>query len=154
MARRTLRPPRIAAVFAAALALLAVATGCGSAGGSAAAPSCSDAILDDWADGRIDGTYDAECYLEAIDALPEDVRAYSSAEDDISRALLSLRTSDTGTGIETASRTLSQATASDSSDGAGTRSVPTALAAIASVALVVLAGGLAAALSRRHRRRA
>ena len=43
--------------------------------------------LADWADGRIDRTYPAPCYLAAIDALPEDVRAYTTAKDDISRAL-------------------------------------------------------------------
>jgi hypothetical protein len=145
----------VIAVLAAALGLLAVLAGCGSTRESAAAPSCTDAILGDWADGRIDGVYDAECYLAAIDALPEDVRAYSSAEDDISRALLSRRASGAAADSETVSRTVSPTpTASAPADDAGLRQAPTALVGVASVAVVVLTGGLAAALARRHRRRA
>jgi hypothetical protein len=147
--------PGVVAVVAAALAQLVVLAGCGSARESNASPSCTDAILSDWADGRIDGVYDAECYLAAIDALPEDVRAYSSAEDDISRALLSLRASGADAGSETVSRAASPTpTASAPADDSGLRQAPTALVALAGVAVVVLSGGLAAALARRHRRRA
>jgi hypothetical protein len=44
--------------------------------------------LNDWRDGRIDGTYSVECYQTALAQLPEDLRIYSSAESDIKRALL------------------------------------------------------------------
>jgi hypothetical protein len=45
-------------------------------------------VIDDWYDnGRVDGTYPVHCYDDAIDALPRDVRDYSSAKDDIQRAL-------------------------------------------------------------------
>ncbi len=55
---------------------------------AAAAGSCAEQIIDDWADdATIDGTYPIPCYREAIAALPEDLRAYSSAADDIQRAL-------------------------------------------------------------------
>jgi hypothetical protein len=145
MAGETLRlRVRGIAVLAAALAGLVV-IGCGSARGTAAAPSCTDAILSDWADGRIDGVYDAECYLAAIDALPEDLRAYSSAEDDISRALLSLRAA--------GARATPAATASSPTDDAALRQAPTALIALTAVSLVVLAGGVATAVARRYRRR-
>lgn len=54
----------------------------------AAAKSCSRQIIDDWyKDGRVDGTYALHCYDEAIDELPEDVVQYSSAKEDIERAL-------------------------------------------------------------------
>lgn len=43
--------------------------------------------MTDWLDGRIDKRYPPRCYGDALAALPEDVRAYSTAEDDISRAL-------------------------------------------------------------------
>ena len=44
--------------------------------------------IDDWYDdGRVDRTYDLHCYDDAIDALPPDVRQYSSAQEDIERAL-------------------------------------------------------------------
>jgi hypothetical protein len=45
-------------------------------------------VINDWYDnGRVDGTYPVHCYDDAIDALPRDVRDYSSAKDDIQRAL-------------------------------------------------------------------
>lgn len=50
--------------------------------------SCASALLNDWRDGRIDGTYSVDCYRTALAQLPEDLRIYSSAESDIKRALL------------------------------------------------------------------
>ena len=57
------------------------------AGPATAAKSCGRLVLDDWYDGRIDGTYKLHCYDDAIEIIPRDVRDYSSAEDDIKRAL-------------------------------------------------------------------
>jgi hypothetical protein len=58
------------------------------AGPAAGAPSCAKRVINDWYDnGRVDGTYAVHCYDDAIDALPRDVRDYSSAKDDIQRAL-------------------------------------------------------------------
>jgi hypothetical protein len=48
-------------------------------------------VLSDWADGRIDRAYPDPCYEAAIDTMPEDLRAYSTAKDDISRELYSRR---------------------------------------------------------------
>jgi hypothetical protein len=63
-------------------AMLAVASPAG------AASSCGRAVIDDWYDnGRVDGTYALHCYDDAINTLPRDVRDYSSAKDDIQRAL-------------------------------------------------------------------
>jgi hypothetical protein len=63
-------------------AMLAVASPAG------AASSCGRAVIDDWYDnGRVDGTYALHCYDDAIETLPRDVRDYSSAKDDIQRAL-------------------------------------------------------------------
>jgi hypothetical protein len=49
--------------------------------------SCAEALLKDWADGRIDGTYPLGCYRVALKSLPVDLQVYSSAPDDISQAL-------------------------------------------------------------------
>lgn len=50
---------------------------------------CGQRVLDDWYDdGRVATTYPIHCYREAIADLPEDVQAYSSAEEDISAAML------------------------------------------------------------------
>jgi len=52
-----------------------------------AQPSCTSRLLDDWSDGRIDGTYPIRCYRSALRSLPADLRIYSSAPDDIAQAL-------------------------------------------------------------------
>jgi len=67
--------------------VLAAAVGCSSLDRPSAERACGSAVVEDWSDGRIDGTYPQPCYLAAIDALPEDLRAYSTAHDDIARAL-------------------------------------------------------------------
>ena len=71
----------IACAFVAAVLLPALAAP------ASAAPLCADAVMNDWLDGRIDKRYPPRCYGAALDSLPEDVRAYSTASDDISRAL-------------------------------------------------------------------
>ena len=71
-------------VFAAtAVGLLALAF----TGAAGAAPSCGSRVLADWRDGRIDNTYPVACYRQALSSLPEDVRVYSTAQSDITRAL-------------------------------------------------------------------
>lgn len=78
-ARTALGALVLVAVFAALLAL---------AGPASAAKSCGRAVIDDWyEDGRVDGTYALHCYDDAIEILPRDVRDYSSAKEDIQRAL-------------------------------------------------------------------
>jgi len=69
--------------IATAAAGIAAATPAAAAG---AAP-CAERLIEDWSDGRIDGTYDPACYRDALAALPEDVRTYSTAQDDITAAL-------------------------------------------------------------------
>jgi hypothetical protein len=68
-----------------AAAVLVVAT----AGPAAAksTPPCWKTLINDWYDGRIDGTYPIHCYREALNHLPTDVETYSSARDDIRQAL-------------------------------------------------------------------
>jgi hypothetical protein len=56
---------------------------------AAAATPCWKVLLNDWYDGRIDHTYAVHCYQDALDHLPADVQTYSSAHDDILRALQS-----------------------------------------------------------------
>ena len=54
-----------------------------------AATPCWKLLLNDWYDGRIDQTYSVHCYKDALKHLPADVQTYSSAHDDILRALQS-----------------------------------------------------------------
>jgi hypothetical protein len=72
-------------------ALLAVALLAAAARPAAAATPCWKALLNDWYDGRIDQTYASHCYTEAINHLPSDVQTYSSAREDILRALQSAK---------------------------------------------------------------
>jgi hypothetical protein len=57
---------------------------------AAAAPPCWKQLLNDWYDGRIDKTYPIPCYQATLKHLPSDVQVYSSARDDIQRALASV----------------------------------------------------------------
>jgi hypothetical protein len=72
---------RLLLLAAACLAALAVT------GTASASQSCGSRVLTDWRDGRLDGTYPVACYRQALAQLPEDVRVYSSAQADITRAL-------------------------------------------------------------------
>src|SRR5215831_1042538 len=82
-APRILRTLSVLAVFAlAVVAALSVASPAG------AATPCGKKVLADWYDnGRIDRLYPLNCYEEAIDAIPDDIRDYADAEDVITRAL-------------------------------------------------------------------
>jgi hypothetical protein len=72
-------------VLALVLATLAFGAGAGTA--SAKKAPCWKTLLNDWYDGRIDGTYSVRCYHQAIDHLPQDLQDYSQAHDDLNRAL-------------------------------------------------------------------
>jgi hypothetical protein len=73
------------------ITLLSVALLAAAARPAAAATPCWKALLNDWYDGRIDQTYASHCYTEAIAHLPRDVQTYSSAKEDILRALQSAK---------------------------------------------------------------
>ena len=78
---------------AGAAAAIAVLLASGPAGGesrsSQATPrsTCTERMLKDWRDGRIQGVYPISCYHQTIRHLPTDIRIYSSAADDIREAL-------------------------------------------------------------------
>jgi hypothetical protein len=74
---------RLAAFIASACAAAAVA-----AGSAQASTSCWEQVISDWsAHNAVRGSYAPGCYRTAIAKLPEDLRSYSSASDDIRRAL-------------------------------------------------------------------
>jgi hypothetical protein len=72
---------RIRLLFAMAVGLMALAP---PAAAGALVPT---RLSDDWRDGRIDGVYSSACYRQTLAHLPEDVRVYSTAQADITRAL-------------------------------------------------------------------
>jgi hypothetical protein len=87
-------------------ALLAVALLALAARPAAAATPCWKALLNDWYDGRIDQTYASHCYTDAINHLPSDVRTYSSAREDILRALQSAKARESKAGHKVGPATL------------------------------------------------
>ena len=56
-------------------------------GTAAAKTPCWKQVLNDWSNGRTIGVYPLHCYRDAIKNLPEDLRDYSGAADDIQAAL-------------------------------------------------------------------
>jgi hypothetical protein len=114
----------------------------------ARAASCAEVVLDDWSDGRIDGTYERDCYLDAITMLPEDVRVYTSAADDIARALQARGRSRSAAGPVGAAPTgpANGPVAAESSRG-----IPAPVVMLLAVAVAVLAAGSAGLIARRLR---
>lgn len=138
LAQATTRRTRLLLAMA-ALALL-VAAGC--AYPSMGRPACADAILEDWTQGVLEPTYPADCYDAAIDALPEDLRAYTTAADDISRAAAEATR---GSPV----RQLASASPADTS----VRAFPTEIAVLVALVTALALTGLGAALVRRRRAR-
>jgi hypothetical protein len=157
-------------VVAAFLAVLAAASPAG------AAESCGRQVIDDWYDnGRVDGTYALHCYDDAIEILPRDVRDYSSAKDDIQRALQARKrgepappagsdptpgddpsTDTTGTDTTATSGTPSSGGSNDppteataGMDTESASSVPIPLLILAGLALLLVAAGSAGYVIRR-----
>jgi hypothetical protein len=169
----TKRATRGLVMLAALLSLLVLS------GPASAAKPCGRQVLDDWNDGRIDGTYDLHCYDDAIELIPRDVRYYSSAEEDIRRALqAALRNEkappNKGGQVappvepvddpDTDTTTTGGTSAPPPSDGPGPEvappvgtesvsSVPIPLLILAGLALLLVAGGSAGYLVRRFQSR-
>jgi kynureninase len=167
------------AVFLAGIAVVAAASLVAAPRASAA--TCWQRVIDDWRDGRIQGSYTPACLRAALRNLPEDLRVYGSAEEDITRALthaVNVRTYGVLAATATRARRSAQTPVSTPARKA-TRSLsgrasskPTAVAAPASVEdtggsalaparTAIAAGGLgivalalAAAVWRTRRRRA
>jgi hypothetical protein len=77
------RPTRLACALLAACALAVPA-----APAAAASPApCWKTLLNEWYGGSIKHVYPLHCYHDAIAHLPLDVQVYSSAKQDIERAL-------------------------------------------------------------------
>jgi hypothetical protein len=127
MTPRGLRPVVTLAALLAALVF---------AGAGQAKPGCVSTVLQDWRDGRIDGTYSVGCYRTALAQLPEDLRIYSSAESDIKRAL-----------VARSQVALAAPTKAQKQDGSGSGSdgmSPLLVLAIAGVFLAVIGSAFAA----------
>jgi hypothetical protein len=70
------------------IGLFAACVVAGTGNATAAGPPCWQQVIQEWTSGHVGDTYAPGCYREAVKHLPEDLRTYSSAPDDINRALL------------------------------------------------------------------
>jgi hypothetical protein len=174
MSRRPIVTPLLKASL---LATLVCAAFVGSAVRPAVADAktpCWKALLNDWYDGRIDNTYPVHCYREALQHLPSDVQTYSSAHDDILRALQSAIakqrqahkpvSSDTLLPPQTSNGTTTGKTDTSTSGQPGRQaggglagqvssdnpsSVPTVLYILGGLALLLVAAGAAGLIAKR-----
>ncbi len=149
--RRMWRKPsvrrRLSPFVVVALAALAFAA---PAFGGAAQADCADAVLRDWTKGVLGPDYAPECYDRALDALPEDLRAYTTAADDITRASIeAIRASSEGPAGSVSARRLAESPPANDE----LRSYPLEVALLAGLLAVLLSSGLVAALARRRRGR-
>jgi hypothetical protein len=90
VAKRRWRKTAVPSRARAALVLAAVALVAGAslvAAPRASAATCWQRVISDWRDGSIDGSYSSACLRAALRNLPEDLRVYGSAEEDITRAM-------------------------------------------------------------------
>jgi len=133
------RPSLRRCLISLACAAVAVAFVCGGTG-VAARPACAEAVLHDWARGALGSGYAPECYEAAIDELPEDLRAYTSAADDITRAAISAGRH------ANATRQLADVPVQDDPSA-----FPTEVVVLVGLLLLTAAAGLASALVRRGR---
>jgi hypothetical protein len=119
MARSAVKPFLLVISSAFVLAL----GGLGHATPASAAVPCWKALINDWFDGQIDHVYPVVCYSQAIQHLPHDVEAYSSAKDDILRARLdAIRRHEHGGGTTTDGGSSSGGGSGSSSSGGGSGS--------------------------------
>ena len=162
------------AALAATLALLAAGVGSASAAPAATATATNTCWLDvvnDWLDhsGVIHGTYPIPCYTQAIQHLDSypDIKEYSTASDDIHRALLAALRQDRGggpgNGIGPGSGTLPPGTSGGSKSGGdgffggiaksigpgNARSIPLPLLVLGGLALLLLLAAIATWLAKR-----
>jgi hypothetical protein len=145
----------------------------GTAAPAAAAVPCWQAVINDWYDGQIDQKYSPACYTAALHHLPRDVTDYSSAREDIKRALLASIRQGPGSGQppyspNTQPKNNGNGNGTDSSErspkGAITRaiewlgpsnaaSVPLPLLILAAVAFLLLAAAGGSFVNRRLQER-
>jgi hypothetical protein len=129
---------------------------------------CWQTLLNDWyPDGKINGTYPVHCYREAINHLPEDLKAYGEARNDIQRALLAfLASGDSGgsppgpnamvPGEESTNRNLEShqdkgflQTIADTLGPGNATSIPLPLLILAGLGLLLVAAAAASFAARR-----
>ena len=124
---------------------------------------CGKTVIEAWDNGRLGSSFAPACYRKALQELPEDIRIYSSAEDDINRALIaSVAKKSTKAGaVKGMVRTLASAQSASSTreqaaaaaDDPSASAVPLTVLVFAGGALLLVSGASISVLARRVRRR-
>lgn len=141
---------KLSAIRLAALVAIVVAALVGSSS-ARAAPPCADAILAEWLDtDRVEHVYPLDCYGAAIDAIPEDLRIYSNAEDVIARAFQRAAGRRLDRTPQGQVEPPSEPTPAPDIDTASSTSVPIPLLVLGGMSLALLAAGGYGYLSRRR----
>jgi hypothetical protein len=159
-------PPRRRSLLALALAAAFAVLGLGVGVSPAAAKTpCWKKVVQDWyADGRIDGSYSTSCLSEARSRLPEDVRVYSSFDDQVRRERQEIARRPASAGASARSRSRGPQlgdeprrglfkVALDKTSPRNADSMPLPLLILAGMALLLIAAGAAGLASRRIRAR-
>lgn len=138
---------------------------------SRAATPCWRQVINDWVkNDRVQTTYPLHCYKDALAHVPEDLRVYSSIEDDIlaARQLAARRNLRTTQSVKPGSTTPGSTTQSSTTQSPdkglykeaidqfqprNTDSMPLPLMILAGLALILIAAGGAGLISRRLRAR-
>jgi hypothetical protein len=139
--------------------LLIVAAACAailpSVGAAATSPRCGAAVLKDWSDGKLDRTYPVRCYQDALDRMPEDMRSYTSAPDDIQRALLArLRQGRTNGSGDRQTGARREALSAGVDEVARSTGIPRPLVALGVIGIALLAAGSGGLVARLLKARA
>jgi hypothetical protein len=116
--------------------------------GGGAATACWQQVIADWTDGHMDHVYPQLCYRQAVEHLPEDLRTYSSAADDIKRALLEAHAGQSNVGPR--SRRLAAATPPARSTTAPHAVGTTVIAALGAIVLILIGTSVFVVLRRRR----
>jgi hypothetical protein len=123
-------------------------------GAAAAASGCGNAVLRDWADGKLNRVYPVRCYQDALNRMPEDMRSYTSAPDDIQRALLAqLRQGRTNGDRQTGARR-EALSAIGVDEVARSTGIPRPVVALGVIGIALVAAGSGGLVARRLRARA
>src|SRR3954463_9761948 len=76
------------ALVAGAALSAALVTSSPAAAEAGAQKGCWREVVSDWSNGGVDHGHSLGCYRAALNNLPNDIRTYTTAEEDIRRALL------------------------------------------------------------------
>jgi hypothetical protein len=111
--------------------------------------ACWQNVLDAWSKGALQATYPVSCYRSALQHLPADVRAYSTATDDIQRALVAAIGHQGTSGKRTLASAATKRSLGASVQQASQTRLPAPLPLLVLGGCVVLAVGTAVALEVR-----